>query len=68
MPDIFSEGPLVRTALGWFGALETYNALQLPFYLFATITTAVGLCRPEQWPNLMGSFSDDMWSVRQFWG
>ncbi|KAJ5649899.1 uncharacterized protein N7484_003622 [Penicillium longicatenatum] len=68
MPNIFSEGPLVRTALGWFGALETYNALQLPFYLFATITTAVGLCRPEQWPNLMGSFSNDMWSVRQFWG
>ncbi|PWY76500.1 hypothetical protein BO94DRAFT_538380 [Aspergillus sclerotioniger CBS 115572] len=67
-PDIFSEGLLVRSVVGWFGALETYNALQLPFYLVATLTTALGICRPEQWPNLMGSFSSQMWSVRQVWG
>ncbi|RAK98991.1 wax synthase family protein [Aspergillus ibericus CBS 121593] len=68
MPDLFSEGLLTRSVVSWFGALETYNALQMPFYLFATLTTALGICRPEQWPNLMGSFSSHMWSVRQFWG
>ena len=68
LPDVHAEPFPVRAAVGWLAAFETYNALQWPYYLFATITTATGICRPEQWPNLMRCFREDMWSVRQFWG
>lgn len=67
LPNVFAEPVAIRTAVAWFAAFETYNALQWPYYLVATITTVLGICRPEQWPNLMGSFGENMWSVRQFW-
>jgi hypothetical protein len=66
--SLYSQPFLPRMIVSWLVGLEIYNGLQVPYYAFATLTVAIGLCRPEQWPPIFGQFSKNAYRVRYFWG
>ena len=47
-PNLLTEPFLARTLIAWLGAFETYNALQLLYYILATLIMAMRICKPEQ--------------------
>jgi len=48
--------------VAWWG--RTYTAFAMHHALASAICVALGVSRPEDWPELMGG---DVWSLRQFW-
>ncbi|EKG10411.1 Cytochrome P450 [Macrophomina phaseolina MS6] len=68
LPNLFLQPLPTRLLVAWTAGFEAYCHLQLPYYIFATLTVALGISHPEQWPPIMGAFSVDSWSVRNFWG
>lgn len=48
-PDLFNMDPVIKTALVWHDGLGTIYGIQPQYFIFATLTVAVGICRPEQW-------------------
>ena len=66
--NLFTEPFFPRMVIPWLVGLEIYNGLQVPYYAFATVTTELGIYRPEQWPPIFGSFSKNAYRVRYFWG
>ena len=66
--DLFQEPFFRRMVVAWMVGFEIYGGLQIPYYFFATVTTALGICRPEQWPPIFGEFSKKAYRVRTWWG
>ena len=66
--NLFQEPFLRRMVISWMVGFEIYGGLQIPYYFFATVTTALGICRPEQWPPIFGEFSKNAYRVRTWWG
>ncbi|KAF3395633.1 O-Mevalon transferase yanI [Talaromyces pinophilus] len=67
-PDLYTMDLAQRTAIVWHVGVAAVHGGQLPYSVFAAVTVATGLCRPEQWPPLYTSWLREAWSVRQLWG
>jgi hypothetical protein len=51
----------------WTAQVWTMDTSKIMHHTFATVTIALNLCSPADWPPLWGNLSD-CWSVRQVWG
>ena len=55
--------------LGWLTGIQVYNLLLMQYNLAAIVSTILGICKPEDWPPLFGSFRPGhFWSTRRLWG
>ncbi|KAJ4465286.1 membrane bound O-acyl transferase family-domain-containing protein [Lentinula edodes] len=66
-PSIADVGPLMRFVNVFLFGTSSFYALQLQYKLLSIMVTAVGLSHPENWPNLMGYWSD-AYTIRRLWG
>lgn len=55
--------------ISWLSGYQVYNLLTMQYNLAAIGTIVLGICEPEDWPPLFGSFlPSNLWSVRRLWG
>lgn len=68
--DSFWNIPLqYQIIFGWLTGIQVYNLLVMQYNLAAIVSTILGICKPEDWPPLFGSFlPDHFWSTRRLWG
>ncbi|KIK71659.1 hypothetical protein GYMLUDRAFT_104650, partial [Collybiopsis luxurians FD-317 M1] len=66
-PSIADVGVLMRYLNVGIIALRLYYSFQLINKVISIAMTLVGLYRPEDWPDMMGSWLD-AYSVGRFWG
>lgn len=67
-PDLYTMDLAQRTTIVWHVGVAAVHGGQLPYSVFAAVTVATGLSRPEQWSPLYTSWLREAWSVRQLWG
>ncbi|KAJ3824874.1 membrane bound O-acyl transferase family-domain-containing protein [Lentinula raphanica] len=66
-PSIADVGSLMRYINVLLFAVSSYYALQSQYKVCSIVATALGLSRPESWPDIMGKWSD-AYTVRRLWG
>ena len=68
IPDVFSLPLGQQVVLGWKSGFNSGFTMVFGYYLVAAVTVGTGLCSPQSWPALYGSFFKKGYTMRNIWG